>query len=109
MDAKSTVTTNLTAADTLYFVSGVFAGDSASGAAAAKTTAIAAAETLAAPYILPGTTFGIFPIGFIVTGAWTVLFVAAVGYGTWGRMQFREMYRGRVKRAITGAAGKVPI
>ena len=96
---SSIVTTNLTSADTVYFANGVFGGQSAAGAAAANPTAEQAAKFSAAAFIVPGRTFGIFPVGFIVTGLWTILFVAAVGYGTWGRMQFRNHYRARVARS----------
>ncbi|KAI9762035.1 MAG: hypothetical protein M4579_000671 [Chaenotheca gracillima] len=52
-----------------------------------------------APFVMPGVTLGIFPIGLIVTGAWAVLGIAVVGWGTFGRYQFREHYRMRMKRA----------
>ncbi|KKY27574.1 hypothetical protein UCRPC4_g01016 [Phaeomoniella chlamydospora] len=102
-----TVSTNLTSADTVYFVNGVFKGQSAAGAAAASTTAIAAASSSAALFVVPGINFGIFPIGFIITGIWTVLFGAVVGAGTIGRQRFRESYRNRVKRANTGFGGRL--
>ena len=58
------------------------------------TTATAEhAAAVGTPFVLPGTTFGIFPVGFIVTAVWTVLFVAVVGLGTFGRYQFRVAYR----------------
>ncbi|KAF2762134.1 hypothetical protein EJ05DRAFT_497002 [Pseudovirgaria hyperparasitica] len=78
------------------FVNGVFSQAAVSSPdSAAQASASAAA---AIPFVLPGVTFGIFPVGFIITMSWTVLFVAVVGYGTWGRYQFREHYRRRVKR-----------
>jgi hypothetical protein len=96
--------TNLTSASMVFFVSGIFEGQSASGAAAAEPTAAAIAAANAAAFTLPGTTLGIFPVGLIITSIWALLFLAAVGYGTWGRIQFRDQFRQRKERAA--AAGK---
>jgi len=98
------VSTNLTSSSMVYFVSGIFQGKSDAGAAAAVPTAAAAAAVKAGAFVLPGTTLGIFPVGLIVTSVWALLFVAAVGYGTWGRIQFREQFRKRKGLAL--AAGK---
>ncbi|KAL9114498.1 MAG: hypothetical protein Q9227_001579 [Pyrenula ochraceoflavens] len=111
LSAKSPMTgapmmTNLTSADTTYFVNGNFADTPGTGPAAAAPTAIAAAVQTASAFVLPGTTFGIFPLGFIITGAWTVLFVSAVAYGTYGRIRFRQAYR---RRKATAVAGGRPI
>ena len=96
--------TNLTSSSMIFFVSGVFQGQSTSGAAAAETTAVAAAVAKAVAFTLPGTTLGIFPVGLIITSVWASLFIGAVGYGTWERIQFREQFRQRKVRAL--AAGK---
>jgi hypothetical protein len=96
--------TNLTSASMVFFVSGIFEGQSASGAAAAEPTAAAIAATNAAAFTLPGTTLGIFPVGLIITSIWALLFLAIVGYGTWERIQFRDQFRQRKQRAA--AAGK---
>ena len=53
------------------------------------------------PFVLPGKTLGIFPVGFVITGVWALLFVATVGAGTVDRVRFREAYRRRVKREAT--------
>ena len=86
------------------FVNGWFSTKSISIAAAAAELA-----KQPAPFVLPGTTLGIFPIGLIVTSIWTFLFIAAVGYGTWCRMQFRESFRrktgGIQSRSFTGLGG----
>jgi len=52
------------------------------------------------PFVLPGTTLGMFPVGLIVTSAWLVVFIGVVGYGTWGRQQYRKQWR-----ATTAAKG----
>lgn len=49
------------------------------------------------PYVVPGLSLGVVPVGLIVTGAWTLIFTAAVGFGTLGRVQFREQYRRQLK------------
>lgn len=81
------------------FVNGVFAGSGTTNtddpAAAASATAAAAA---AAPFELPGTSLAFFPVGLVITSVWTAAFFLAVGLGTFGRMQFREQYRRRIKR-----------
>lgn len=55
---------------------------------------------------LPGTRILIFPIGAIITGVWTLLFVGVVSWGTLGRVQFREQYRRQSARAAE-KAGRV--
>lgn len=50
------------------------------------------------PFILPGTKIEIFPIGAIITGSWALLFVSAIGWGTVGKVGFREHYRRRIAR-----------
>ena len=81
-----TVSTNLTSASTVYFTTGVFAGQEASGAAAAAPAAAAAAASKAAMFTIPGKTLGIFPTGLIVTGSWAVLFIGTITLGTIGRI-----------------------
>ncbi|KFY40464.1 hypothetical protein V494_03478 [Pseudogymnoascus sp. VKM F-4513 (FW-928)] len=53
-------------------------------------------------FVLPGTTILIFPIGGIITGTWAILFIGVIGWGTVGRMGFRENYRRRLARADRG-------
>lgn len=50
------------------------------------------------PFVLPGTKIEIFPIGAIITGSWAVLLVGFVGWGTVGKVGFREHYRRRIAR-----------
>lgn len=53
-----------------------------------------------APLEVPGITLPInllFPTGMIITLVWTVAFFVVVGYGTLGRIRFRDQYRRRVK------------
>lgn len=60
----------------------------------------------ATPFVLPGTTLGIFPLGLIITCIWTGLFVFAVGYGTIERVQFRNHFRRRLQLAAA-QSGKI--
>lgn len=100
----SKASTDLTSSSMIFFVSGIFQGQSTAGAAAAVPSAAAAAAEKASEFTLPGTTLGIFPVGLIITSVWTLVFLSVVGYGTWERMQFREQFRQRKVRAM--AAGK---
>jgi len=70
------------------FVNGIFAQTANSAAPA---------EQSAPPFVLPGTTLAFFPIGLLITGIWLIGFAATVGLGTYGRIQFREQYRRRMK------------
>ncbi|KAF2010401.1 hypothetical protein BU24DRAFT_356088 [Aaosphaeria arxii CBS 175.79] len=81
------------------FVNGVFANSAASQ----TENAAAAASSLAAavqPFYLPGTNLAFFPIGLVITCAWTGFFLLTVGLGTLGRIQFRDQYRRRLKREM---------
>jgi hypothetical protein len=93
------VSANVTSASTVYFVVGLFKAQSANAPAAAVPSAAAAAAQKAAAFTLPGVTLGIFPVGLIVTGMWTVLFVGVFAMGTVGRMQARKQYRMNMKLA----------
>ncbi|KAF1945191.1 hypothetical protein EJ02DRAFT_339243 [Clathrospora elynae] len=81
------------------FVNGIFskAGSAPTNADPQAAASASAAVSSAAPFVIPGTTFGIFPIGLIVTSIWAVLFSLAVGLGTFGRIKFRDQYRRRVR------------
>jgi hypothetical protein len=49
------------------------------------------------PFVVPGQSLAFFPVGLVVTSIWTAGFFIAVGGGTYGRIQFREQYRRRVR------------
>lgn len=96
-ESRQPIEAALTLTDTAYFVVGEFRGEFATSAADPRfqEQAIAASSV----FVLPGTTFGIFPVGMIVTLSWLVIFVAAYGFGTWRRYQHREFYRKRMHMA----------
>ncbi|KAK5958475.1 hypothetical protein OHC33_000318 [Knufia fluminis] len=94
----TTITTDINPSDAVYFVAGQFRDEvtpQIAAQAADPGMALAAIEA-SKGFVLPGTTFGIFPVGLIVTGAWTVLFFLAFGLGTIGRMRHRDIYRKRI-------------
>ncbi|OCT46148.1 hypothetical protein CLCR_01278 [Cladophialophora carrionii] len=103
IDSSQPIMANLSAADGAWFVVGQFKDEFENGLV--TPTAATAAIAAAAPFVLPGTTLGIFPTGLIVTCAWTVLFFVAYGIGTIGRIQYRSAYRKR-KAAQAGRTGK---
>lgn len=82
------------------FVNGVFADRPAPTASAGTPAFTSAVMGNKIKFVMPGTTLGIFPVGLIITGSWAVAFVAVVGYGTVGRLRFREQYRRRIKREL---------
>jgi hypothetical protein len=49
------------------------------------------------PFVVPGLSLGVEPIGLVVTGVWTLIFTVAVGFGTLGRIQYREQYRRQIR------------
>ncbi|KAF7543223.1 hypothetical protein G7Z17_g10907 [Cylindrodendrum hubeiense] len=46
-------------------------------------------------FVLPGVQLMIYPIGLIITSVWLVIGVAAVGFGTYERWKYAEMYKRR--------------
>lgn len=94
----SAVQSQLQAKDSVYFITGQFKGEASPQAAlmAANPAMAVTAIEVSKGFVLPGTTFGIFPTGLIVTGIWCIIFILAFGLGTLGRMQHRDVYRKRV-------------
>jgi hypothetical protein len=96
-DTQKPVNSQLNISSAVYFVTGnVVAQSEQQAVAATKPANALAAVAKASVFVLPGTTFGIFPIGFIVTGSWAVLFILTFGLGTLGRMRYRSLYRSRL-------------
>jgi hypothetical protein len=84
--------------DEASFVNGFFVRQSTSTNNAAAQASASAAVAEAAPFELPGTKLAFFPTGLVITGVWTLGLVGSVGLGTFGRIQFRDQYRRRMKR-----------
>lgn len=96
-NTQTPVNSQLNISSAVYFVTGnVVAQSEAQAVAATKPANALAAVAKASVFVLPGKTFGIFPIGFIVTGSWAVLFILTFGLGTVGRMRYRSLYRSRL-------------
>jgi hypothetical protein len=92
---EATLSSNMTT-----FVNGVFSGTGTpiTSSALASATALANSNI---KFTVPGQKLAIFPIGLIVTVVWTILFIANLAWGTYGRFQFREQYRRRMLRGNT--------
>lgn len=101
------ISSDLPASDTVYFVAGQFTKEATPELAAKAANPLMAQKAIADAqgFVLPGTTFGIFPVGLIVTGSWTALFFLAFGLGTLGRIRHRDVYRKRIA-ATGGRAGR---
>lgn len=106
-DNGTQITSDITSDDIVYFVAGQFQNQATPDIVqqAANPAMAIKAISDSQGFILPGRTFGIFPIGLIVTGTWTFLFILAYGLGTLGRMRHRDIYRKRLA-ATTGRGGK---
>ncbi|KAB2105326.1 hypothetical protein AG0111_0g6691 [Alternaria gaisen] len=81
------------------FVNGIFskAGTAPTNADPQAAASASAAVSSAAPFVIPGTALAFFPIGLVVTSVWALFFFLAVGFGTYGRIQYRDQYRRRVR------------
>jgi hypothetical protein len=102
--AGATVNTSLSATQA-SFVAGVFSSQPG-GAVSTDPKSILGqpAQELAAaqagsptPFVVPGLSLGVEPIGLVVVGAWTFLFITTVGAGTIGRIRFRDQYRRAIR------------
>ncbi|BFZ61515.1 hypothetical protein YB2330_002581 [Saitoella coloradoensis] len=69
--------------------------------------AAALQATIATPFVLPGTSLGIVPIGTYVFSAWTGIFGLIVGAGFWRKWMFRGQYRRRVHVNVEQGGGGV--
>ncbi|KAF4628278.1 hypothetical protein G7Y89_g9877 [Cudoniella acicularis] len=101
-----TINTTLSSSEAT-FVNGVFSAQ----VTPTKSQVIAPIQTLVVQngtlFVVPGLNILIFPIGGIITGIWTILFIATIAYGTFGRMQFREQFRARSARAAKGSLARI--
>jgi hypothetical protein len=111
MNAGGAVVTTNVSSNEAAFVNGVFSDEvvlSEFGIAQLAVSEIATQMvngTVA--FVLPGVNILIFPTALIITGIWTLLFIAAYGFGTYERYWHRESYRQRKARAGKGASGRI--
>ncbi|KAL1649995.1 hypothetical protein SLS58_001371 [Diplodia intermedia] len=89
------------------FLNGVFSDKSVDTTSGSDTSASNAANAVSflipgyrlAPLEVPGLTLAfdqLFPTGLVITLVWAVAFFGIVGWGTLGRIRFRDQYRRRV-------------
>ncbi|KAK3312230.1 hypothetical protein B0H66DRAFT_395968 [Apodospora peruviana] len=94
-----TVSTNVSSNEAA-FVAGVFSQEvvmsSFTLANLAVEDEIVRLKNGSTAFVLPGVQILIFPIGLVITGLWTLIGIAAYGYGTFCRYNFREQYRRRI-------------
>lgn len=101
----STLNTSLVQ-DSANFVTGVFAVDQTAKAVTSTTEADVAIPTDDV-FVVPGVKILIFPIGGVITGVWAGLLGITVGYGTIGRINFRDQFRRRTAMAMKGSAPRI--
>ncbi|KAI9051721.1 hypothetical protein LZ554_004761 [Drepanopeziza brunnea f. sp. 'monogermtubi'] len=104
--AGATVNTSLSSSEAT-FVNGVFSkvlSPTTSKVIPPIQTLVVASNQ---PFVVPGLTILIFPIGLVVTGTWTVLFVGTIAYGTAGRIQWRDQFRRRSVLASKGDVARI--
>lgn len=95
-NTQTPVNSQLNTSSAVYFVVGSLIASEQQATTATDPKSALAAVDKASVFVLPGTTFGIFPIGFIVTASWAVLFLLTFGLGTVGRIRYRSLYRSRL-------------
>lgn len=104
VSSQTPISTNISSTtDMVYFVVGEFSGKFSDSVISPQVQQVAIQAS--SQFVLPGTTFGIFPVGLIVTTAWMVLFFIAFGLGTVGRLRHRQVFRAR-KAAVGGRIGQ---
>ncbi|KAM0430411.1 hypothetical protein ACHAPT_005757 [Fusarium lateritium] len=94
----STIRTNVSINEAA-FLTGVFSQDVVMSDFAMAQVAVdeqlAGLKNGTVAFVLPGVQLMVFPIGLIITSVWLVVFVAAVGFGTYERFNYAEMYKRR--------------
>ncbi|AEO58249.1 hypothetical protein MYCTH_2305448 [Thermothelomyces thermophilus ATCC 42464] len=105
-EVKTLVSTNEAA-----FVVGEFANDQVMTnqrlAELAVEKMVAGLENGTVAFVLPGVQLLIFPIGLIITSIWLALGLAAYGFGTYERYNFREAHKRRVALAQKGGMPRI--
>ncbi|TVY83080.1 hypothetical protein LSUE1_G003035 [Lachnellula suecica] len=101
-----TVNTTLSSQEA-SFVSGVFATEVVPTQSQVSPPIQTLVVAPGAPFVVPGLNILIFPIGAIITGVWAVLLMATIGYGTFGRIQFRDSYRRRMAISMKGDMARI--
>jgi hypothetical protein len=58
-------------------------------------------------FVLPGVQLMVLPIGLIITSAWLVIGLAAYGFGTYERYNFREAHKRRMAVAQKASMARI--
>lgn len=95
--SQQNVSTSLSSVEA-SFINGVFSEVATETIDEAVTQSASAAAQTATPVVVPGQTLVGFPIGILVTGLWTVMFVSTIGFGAYRKVQFRDQFRRRKNR-----------
>ncbi|KAF4975920.1 hypothetical protein FZEAL_7337 [Fusarium zealandicum] len=99
----STIRTNVSINEAA-FITGIFSKDVVISdfamAQAAVDEQMAGLKNGTVAFVLPGVQLMVLPIGLIMMGIWLVIFVAAVGFGTYERFNYAEMYKRRQAVAV---------
>lgn len=86
------------------FLTGVFSAEiimsDFAAAQAAVDDQLAGLKNGTVAFVLPGVQLMVFPIGLIITSIWLVIGIAVVGFGTYERWNYAEMYRRRQAVAV---------
>ncbi|KAK0723398.1 hypothetical protein B0T26DRAFT_642955 [Lasiosphaeria miniovina] len=94
------VSTNVSSNEAV-FVTGIFSGvvfmSTFRMAELAVQQEVSNMQNGTSAFVVPGMQILIFPVGLIITGAWTLLGVAAYAYGTYSRYQFRDQFLKRMQ------------
>ncbi|KAF5653569.1 hypothetical protein F25303_2187 [Fusarium sp. NRRL 25303] len=98
----STIRTNVSVNEAA-FLTGVFSQDVVMSdfamASAAVDDQVAALNNGTVAFVLPGVQLMVLPIGLIMMSVWLLIFVLAVGFGTYERYNYALMYKRR--QAVT--------
>lgn len=89
--------------DEASFVTGVFSEAGATPITPGAAASASATANSVAPFVLPGVSIGITPVGLFVTMGWVGLFLGFTGLGTARRVQSRERHRRRMRWEMSRA------
>ncbi|KAF5715133.1 hypothetical protein FMUND_7046 [Fusarium mundagurra] len=99
----STIRTNVSINEAA-FLTGVFSQDVVMSdfamASAAVDDQVAALNNGTVAFVLPGVQLMVLPIGLIMMSVWLLIFISAVGFGTYERYNYALMYQRRQAVAV---------
>lgn len=105
--AGQTVSTNVSVNEAAFLVgyfSDVVVLSSTAEAQIAVDQVVAGLANGTVAFVLPGVNLLIFPVGLVITSAWTLIGMVVIGFGFFERVQHREAYRKTAAFASKGSA-----